>query len=127
MYSNKDLEWAVSEGIFSPTAISEFRQAKLAANSPAQDTVKSQPITKPHANDIFVVMGCWVLLFGALWTLKTITATEGLGALILFFSGVSTWCLAKVFERKRQWAILAIALWFSLVSSILGFCIMGLL
>ncbi|MDP6967894.1 MAG: hypothetical protein QGG88_02140 [Gammaproteobacteria bacterium] len=128
MYTNKDLDLAVAEGIFSDTAINKFRSLRLLSDSaPVPTEAKPTQVADARANDIFVVMGCMLLVFGSLWTLKTITDAEGVSVLIVFISAMFGFGLAKVFSLKRQFAIPAIALLLACVSGVLTLCIVALL
>lgn len=117
MYSDDDVNAAVSAGIFSAEAASAFRT--LAAQR--QHTVLAD---EEHFrllsgfNDIFVVIACVLLLGSVAWLAGSVAPL--LGAL-----GVAAcaWGLAEFFVRQRRMALPAIAL----LAAFVGACAVAML
>jgi hypothetical protein len=117
MYTNEDLNFAVQKGIFTKSAVDEFR-AQL------DDAKKTHFVDEENFrlvssfNDIFVVIACALLLFSSLWVGEGIR--DGLGGLTLV---LLSWGLAEVFTLKRKMALPSIVLLLSFVGGIFSFCL----
>ncbi len=109
MYTNEDLNFAIDKGIFSQESVDEFR-------SRLEEAQKTHFVDEENFrlvssfNDIFVVIACSLLLFSALWAVRSIN--EGLGSLVFL---ALSWGLAEFFVLKRKMALPAIGLLLSFV------------
>jgi len=112
MYTDDDLEQAVNKGIFSPSALAQFRAFIAERNhSPAADEEDFRLITS--FNDIFVVIACLLLLLSAGWVIQGIHS-----ALATMVVAVMSWLLAEFFVLKRKMALPAIVLLVSFVANV---------
>ncbi|MFL0803396.1 MAG: hypothetical protein K6L81_06735 [Agarilytica sp.] len=109
MYTNEDLNYAIDQGIFSKESVDEFRETLESAKRTHFVDEENFKLVNSF-NDIFVVIACGLLLFSALWAVKTIN--EDLGLLVFT---VLSWGLAEFFILKRKMALPAIALLLSFV------------
>ena len=104
MYTDKDLDDAVTRGIFTADAVTAFRkQHTYASTTPTIDGENFRLIG--GFNDIFVVIACALLMFSARWIVQLFDENLGLAAF-----PVIAWMLAEYFVRKRNMALPAIAL-----------------
>ncbi len=112
MYTDKDLDDAVTRGIFTSDAVAEFRhQQALAKSTTAIDEENFRLIG--GFNDIFVVIACALLLFSARWISQLFDPVLGLASFPIL-----AWLLAEYFVRKRNLALPAIALLLAFVSGV---------
>lgn len=117
MYTNEDLNSAVDNGIFTATAVDEFRQhIATLKQAPSVDEENFRLIS--GFNDIFVVIACILLLVSASWVANAIAG--GVGMLIL---ALLAWVLAEFFVRKRNMALPAIVLLGAFVGGIFYTCL----
>jgi len=117
MYTDEDLTIAVEEGIFTRSAVDEFRERAAALrNTHAADEEKFRLITS--FNDIFVVVAC-ALLLGSVWWVGSAYGS-GLGTLPV---AVISWGLAEIFILKRKMALPAIVLLMTFVGSVFATCV----
>lgn len=117
MYTDEDLNYAVSHGIFSKESVNEFRR-KLEESKKTQFVDEENFRLISSFNDIFVVIACSLLLFSSLWALQTID--EALGSLVF---SILAWMLAEYFILKRKMALPAIVLLLSFVGGIFSLCL----
>ena len=114
MYSDEDLNTAVTEGIFSESAVEAFRDQVASVHGvPAVDEENFKLIG--GFNDIFIVIACGLLLFSSFSVLETVS--NGVGFLV--FSLLS-WALAEFFVLRRKMALPAIMLLLSFVGGVVG-------
>jgi len=112
MYTDEDIDYAVTKGIFTDASVAEFRALVSASkNAPSVDEENFKLIG--GFNDIFVVIACLLLLFSSFWVLRA--ANEHLG--LLFFV-LLAWGLAEFFVLKRKMALPAIVLLLSFVGGV---------
>ena len=111
MYSDDDLDAAVSAGIFSEQATQDFR-ALVAARQHTTLLDEEHFRLLSGFNDIFVVIACVLLLGSVAWLGSS--AAPVLGALGV---AVLSWPLAEFFVRRRRMALPAIVLLASFVSA----------
>ena len=113
MYSDEDLDAAVEEGIFSPTAVQQFRDyARTTSEAPRVDEENFRLIS--GFNDIFVVIASCLLLISGAWFASTFHM-----AFAAITLAVISWGLSEFFVRKRRMALPAILL---LISFLTGIC-----
>jgi hypothetical protein len=112
MYSDEDLDTAVTAGIFTSEAVSVFRRHVSAIrNTSAVDEEHFRLVSS--FNDIFVVIACTLLLVsvggiaGALHPVLGGAAVAG-----------TAWLLAEYFTRKRRMALPSIVLLLAFTGSI---------
>ncbi len=104
MYSEADLQSAVSAGVLSHDAAEALRAHSVSLRGvPVADEEQFRLIT--GFNDIFVTIACALVIFAAASVGGTIT--EWLGALLV--AGAS-WLMAEAFTRKRRMALPSIVL-----------------
>ena len=112
MYSDEDLNLAVKKGIFTETAVDEFRSSISAIkNSPSVDEENFRLIG--GFNDIFVVIACCLLLFSSIFVLKPINDSLGLIAFVII-----SWALSEFFVLKRKMSLPAIVLLIAFVGGV---------
>ena len=112
MYTNKDLNDAIEKGIFTQSAVDEFRlSVSKEKNTPLVDEENFRLVG--GFNDIFVVIACVLVLFSSLWMIETASSVLS----YLIFS-VLAWGLAEFFVLKRKMALPAIALLLSFVGGV---------
>ena len=112
MYTDEDLDQAVAKGIFSATAVEQFRAHILQRNNTHfADEEDFRLITS--FNDIFVLIACALLLLSAGSVLKGVSPVLA-GVVVAILS----WVLAEFFVRKRKMALPAIALLIAFVASV---------
>ena len=112
MYTDKDLDDAITRGIFTADSVAEFRhQHALAKPTTAIDEENFRLIG--GFNDIFVVIACALLLFSARWISQLFDPVLGLASFPIL-----AWLLAEYFVRKRNLALPAIALLLAFVSGV---------
>ena len=111
MYTDEDLDNAVKQGIFSASAVAEFRlQHARLTDTAAVDEENFRLIG--GFNDIFVVIACTLLLLSSWWVLES-HAVLAWGV----FSALA-WGLAEFFVRRRRMALPAIVLLLAFVAGI---------
>ena len=99
MYTDDDLQQAVEKGIFTASAVEQFRQDRLQRrNTHFADEEDFKLVSS--FNDIFVLMACALLLLSTGWALQA--ASPSLAALVV--AGLS-WILAEFFVLKRKMAL----------------------
>ncbi|MFT5114765.1 MAG: hypothetical protein ACI8P9_004105 [Parasphingorhabdus sp.] len=115
MYTDEDLNKAVSKGIFSEEAVGNFRQhiAEL-TSSEAADEENFRLIAS--FNDIFVVIACMLLLFSVGWVTFSIHAAVATASVAIL-----SWFLAEFFVLKRKMALPGIVLLNSYVIGVFTF------
>lgn len=112
MYTDEDLNIAVSKGIFTESSFESFRSLQSSLkNSPSVDEENFRLVS--GFNDIFVVIACLLLLFSSLWVFKAID-----GALSASIFAILSWGLSEYFVRKRKMALPAIILLLSFISGV---------
>lgn len=104
MYSNEDLNNAVSKGIFTQASVDDFKKS-LASDHSSHEGDNENFRLVGGFNDIFVVIACALLLFSSLWMVDSISPAFS----YLVFSLIA-WGLAEFFVRKRKMALPAIML-----------------
>lgn len=114
MYTDDDLEQAIKKGIFSQSAVTQFREFIARRNQThAEDEEGFKLITS--FNDIFVVIACLLLLLSAGWVVQGISAPLALAVVAAL-----SWGLAEFFVLKRKMALPAIVLLMTFVGSVFG-------
>lgn len=104
MYSEEDLETAVTAGIFTPASVNAFRrQVSMVRNTSAVDEEHFRLVSS--FNDIFVVIACTMLLASIGWIAGSLHYFVGSAAV-----AASAWLLAEYFTRKRRMALPSILL-----------------
>ena len=112
MYTDEDLDTAISEGIFTMESVSHFRsQMSSLKNTPAVDEENFKLIS--GFNDIYVVIACLLLLVSSSWALHALNETLATLALPLL-----SWGLSEFFVLKRKMALPAIILLLSFVGGV---------
>ncbi|MBM3117090.1 hypothetical protein [Jeongeupia naejangsanensis] len=112
MYTDDDLNDAVSAGVLSHDTATAFRDHVAARRqTPVADEEQFRLIT--GFNDIFVVIACVLLLVSVSWIGGTVTPV--LGSLA---SAATAWGLAEFFVRKRRMALPAIVLLLAFAGSV---------
>ena len=104
MYTDEDLNNAVSHGILSSDDVESFKShIAITRKSPTVDEENIKLVGS--FNDIFVVIACCILLFTSQFMLKSIdTIIAKIGFIII------SWGLAEFFVLKRKMAFPAIVL-----------------
>ena len=114
MYSDEDLNTAVTQGIFSESAVEAFRDQVASVHGlPAVDEENFKLIG--GFNDIFIVIACGLLLFSSFSVLEA--ANTSLGYLVFL---LLSWALAEFFVLKRKMALPAIMLLLAFVGGMVG-------
>ncbi|MBT4837689.1 MAG: hypothetical protein HON94_10130 [Methylococcales bacterium] len=117
MYTDEDLNNAVEQGIFTETAVKDFRSSiSQSKHSPAVDEENFKLIS--GFNDIFVVIACAILLISSAWVGKSFNTTFAMSLLCLL-----SWGLSEFFVLKRQMALPAIMLLIAFVGSVFSLSI----
>ena len=112
MYTDDDLQQAVDNGIFSQSAVEQFRaHIHQRNNTHFADEENIKLITS--FNDIFVVIACSLLLLSAGWVIQGFSA--GLATLVV---AALSWGLAAFFVLRRKMALPAIFLLMTFVGSV---------
>ena len=113
MYSDEDLNRAIKKGIFTNSAVDEFRDQVSSnhLNTDAQEHFK----LIGGFNDIFIVIACGLLLFSSFSVLGSINPSLGYLVFLLL-----SWGLAEFFVLKRKMALPAIMLLIAFVGSTAG-------
>ncbi|MFI8620491.1 hypothetical protein ACIGBN_05910 [Marinomonas sp. NPDC078689] len=112
MYTDEDLNYAVEKGVFTDTAVTEFRS--LLAEEKQTAAVDEENFRLVGGfNDIFVVIACSLLLFSSVWVVRPSSNTLAM----LVFAALS-WGLAEFFVRKRKMALPAIVLLLSFMGGV---------
>lgn len=112
MYTDEDLNHAVSKGIFSAECVAAFREnISTSKHTHAVDEESFSLVSS--FNDIFVVIACTLLLGSSAWLTSAIHPSAGMAIL----AGLS-WVLAEFFVRKRKMALPAIVLLLSFIGGI---------
>ncbi|KJZ15112.1 hypothetical protein TW85_05745 [Marinomonas sp. S3726] len=112
MYTNKDLNDAVTQGTFTQEAVDKFKSDVAARKESAQEDNENFRLVGGF-NDIFVVIACVLLLSSSLWVVDLQSK-----ALSYVIFSVIAWGLAEFFVRKRKMALPAIVLLLSFVSGV---------
>jgi MFS family permease len=114
MYSETDLEAAVTAGVLSPEAANAFRNhVSTSRSSPLVDEESFRLLT--GFNDIFVSIALTLLLTALAWIGGSITPWLG-GAAV----AAASWMLAEYFTRQRRMALPSILLLLSFVGGVAG-------
>ena len=113
MYSDEDLNRAIKKGIFSYSAVEEFRN-QISPTPPITDEQEHFKLVGGF-NDIFIVIACGLLLFSTFSILKSINISLGYLVFLLL-----SWGLAEFFVLKRKMALPAIMLLIAFVGSTIG-------
>ena len=112
MYSEEDLDTAVTAGILTPEAVGALRRHVSALRqSPAVDEEHFRLLNS--FNDVFVVVACMLLLVSVGWIASSISRL--LGASVV---SIVAWLLAEYFTRKRRMALPSIVLFAVFVGGI---------
>lgn len=115
MYTDEDLNFGVKKGIFTESAVNEFRS--LLSSSKNLHSVDEENFRLISGfNDIFIVIACSLLLFSSVWVLKSVN--DSLAYLV--FSLLS-WGLSEFFVLKRKMALPAIMLLLSFIGGVFAF------
>lgn len=115
MYTDEDLNFGVKKGIFTESAVNEFRS--LLSSSKNLHSVDEENFRLISGfNDIFIVIACSLLLFSSVWVLKSVN--DSLAYLV--FSLLS-WGLSEFFVLKRKMALPAIMLLLSFIAGVFAF------
>lgn len=106
MYTNKDLEQAVKQGIFSAESVENFKRTINPSSDAISEHANEEPLKLISSfNDIFVVIANLMLLFSVKWFLSSFHEVFAyLGFIVL------TWVLAEIFIKRRKMAFPAIVL-----------------
>ena len=121
MYSEDDLESAVTAGVLTPEAAAAFRtHATQLRSAPVADEEHFRLVT--GFNDIFVVIASVLLLASLSW-IGTAALGPALGAAAV---AVAAWGLCEFFVRRRRMALPAIVLLLAFVGSVLVAGLYGL-
>ena len=113
MYSDEDLNRAIKKGIFSNSAVDEFRNQVLSNRLNTGNGEHFKLIG--GFNDIFIVIACGLLLFSSFSVLGSINPSLGHLVFLLL-----SWGLAEFFVLKRKMALPAIMLLIAFVGSTIG-------
>lgn len=120
MYTDDDLQQAVDRGIFTASAVKQFRHDALQRrNTHFADEEDFKLVSS--FNDIFVLMACALLLLSTGWVLQAISAP--LAALVV---AVLSWGLAEFFVLKRKMALPGIFLLVSFVGGVFAAMVLAL-
>lgn len=112
MYTEEDIQSAITAGIFTPETANAFRTHVAGRKSlPAVDEEHFRLIT--GFNDIFVVIACSLLLASIAWIGKSFSQPVA-----GFTTAAAAWGLAEFFVRKRRMALPAIVLLLAFVGAI---------
>ena len=112
MYSDEELNDAVKKGIFSASAVHEFRQhIARDRNIPQVDEENFRLLN--GFNDVFVVVASALLLASLAWLGQEVS--DLLGAIIL---AAGSWGLAEVFVKRKRMALPAIGLLLSFLAAL---------
>ena len=120
MYSETDLDTAVTAGVLSPEAARSFR-AHVAAGRESPLVGEEQFRLVTGFNDIFVTIAIALLLVALAQIGSTVTAALG-GILV----AGAAWFLSEYFTRRRRMALPSIALLLAFVGGVAGALIGGL-
>lgn len=112
MYSDEELNDAVKKGIFSASAVHEFRQ-HIASHRNTRNVDEENFRLLNGFNDIFVVVASALLLASLTWLGQEMS--DLLGAVIL---AAGSWGLAEVFVRRKRMALPAIGLLLSFLAGL---------
>ncbi|MBB1487331.1 hypothetical protein [Oceanospirillum sediminis] len=119
MYTDKDLDYAIKQGIFSAESVEQFRTLlSEQKHAPSVDEENFRLIS--GFNDIFVVIACMLLLFSSLWVLNSFTGSDTLG--LITFTMLS-WALAEFFVLNRKMAFPGIVLLLSFIGGVFSLVI----
>lgn len=112
MYSDEDLNEAVSKGIFTPDKVKEFRQYFAQSRSIHQVDEENFRLLSGF-NDVFVVIASALLLVSLTWL-----GYETLPVLGAFVLAAGSWGLAEVFVKRKRMALPAIGLLLSFLAGL---------
>ncbi|TYK65048.1 hypothetical protein [Colwellia echini] len=112
MYSDKDLNQAVENGIFTSQAVDEFKASVVSLKN-RQSVDEENFRLVGGFNDIFVLIACLLLLFSSIFVLKPFNETFGLVTFIAL-----SWGLSEFFVLKRKMSLPAILLLVSFVGGV---------
>lgn len=112
MYSDEDLNEAVSKGIFAPDKVQEFRQYVAQSRSIHQVDEENFRLLSGF-NDVFVVIASALLLVSLTWL-----GFETLPVLGAFVLAAGSWGLAEVFVKRKRMALPAIGLLLSFLAGL---------
>lgn len=117
MYTNEDLNNAITKGIFTEQSVNKFRSLVAGKNNlSAADEENFRLIS--GFNDIFVVIACLLLLASSAWVTHSIHPVFSIGV-----AAALSWGLAEFFVLKRRMALPAIVLLISFVGSVFALVI----
>jgi hypothetical protein len=111
MYSEQDLENAVTAGALTPAAAAALRaHVEATRAAPAVDEENFRLLT--GFNDIFVTIAAGILLFAVAWIGYTVPPRldHGPTPFMGLFVAVTAWLLAEYFTRQRRMALPSIIL-----------------
>ncbi|XOV81119.1 MAG: hypothetical protein ACFHVJ_09250 [Aestuariibacter sp.] len=112
MYSDEELDNAVTKGIFSSGSVQEFRQFIVETRNSHQVDEENFRLLSGF-NDIFVIIASGLLLASVAWL--GFEYTPVLGGTIL---AVGSWGLAEIFVRRKRMALPAIGLLLSFLAGL---------
>lgn len=109
MYSETDIQTAVSDGAISAEAAAALRaHVATLREAPAVDEESFRLLT--GFNDIFVSIAAAILLVAVGWIGQSLWPVEGPSPLAGGFVAASAWALAEYFTRQRRMALPSILL-----------------
>lgn len=116
MYTNEDLNDAVTQGTFTQEAVDKFKSDVAARKENAQEDNENFRLVGGF-NDIFVVIACVLLLGSSLWVVDFQSK-----ALSYAVFSMIAWGLAEFFVRQRKMALPAIVLLLAFTSGVYFAC-----
>ena len=108
MYSDEDLDYAVKQGVFSPSSVQAFRELQFSIKESSHVDEENFRLIGGF-NDIFIVIACSLFVFSTSWIISFTTASDVLPSIAVT---ILSWLLAEFFVRKRRMALPAIVLLF---------------
>tara|TARA_R110002111_G_scaffold27913_2_gene59758 strand:+ start:119 stop:1114 length:996 start_codon:yes stop_codon:yes gene_type:complete len=112
MYTDDDLENAITQGILTKEAVQNFR-SHIASQSATQAVDEENFRLLASFNDIFVVIACVLLLFSTSWVTHNIHPVLAMASV-----AVLSWGLAEFFVLKRKMAFPAIVLLMTFIGGV---------
>ncbi|MBQ0724742.1 MAG: hypothetical protein KBT50_03255 [Cycloclasticus sp.] len=112
MYTDDDLENAITQGVLTKEAVQNFR-SHMASQSATQAVDEENFKLVASFNDIFVVIACVLLLFSTSWVTHNVHP-----ALAMASVAILSWGLAEFFVLKRKMAFPAIVLLMTFIGGV---------
>jgi len=112
MYTDEDLENAITKGIFTEESVQRFR-LHVSSQSVTQAVDEENFRLLASFNDIFVVIACTLLMFSVSWVTHNIHPVLAMASI-----AVLSWGLAEFFVLKRKMALPAIFLLITYVGGV---------